>query len=299
MKEETAVSPPNSSIERKEYELFLVEVFSQGKTLKTNEDIWVTTPHLVGVVDGTTAKTPLAFDGRTSGEYASYVTGRILASIEPGVYGKQLVNTVTQQFNDALGQLGLAADLEKTPHARPTASFVAACVLDNKIIVTQIGDVAFRVNGEKVYENSKEIDGINARMRIDAIKKAEEENPDLPVSELMQTGRNAIVDSLHTQVSVYQNNPDHPLGFGVIDGRIIPDKYINVYEFNLGDVSTLEIFSDGYFKVADEPTTASWEQGFAEVEKEDPYKMDKYPSTKGSNANSFTDDRTVLIARFI
>ncbi|MBI2011183.1 hypothetical protein HYS91_00290 [Candidatus Daviesbacteria bacterium] len=287
----------NPEIERKEFERFSVEVFTHGKTLDSNEDNWVATPNLVAVIDGATAKAPFLFDGRSSGKYAGDEVKDILENIEAGVYGKQLVNKVSEKFHQSLEKL-LDVDLEKTPHARPSASFVAASLLNGKVIVTQVGDVSFRVNGKDIYENSKEIDTINAKLRVEAIKKAKEETPDIPLPELMQLGRAAITESLNTQVSVYQNNPDHPLGYGVIDGRKVPEKYVRVYEFNIADINTLEIFSDGYFKIADEPTIDSWEQAFTEVEAEDPLKLDKYPSTKGSVDGKSTDDRTVMIVRF-
>jgi len=87
-------------------------------------------------------------------------------------------------------------------------------------------------------------------------------------------------------------------GFGEIDGSSVPKKFIKAFKFELATIDTLEIFSDGYFKVAEKPTIDSWEEAFTEVEKIDPLKIGPYPSTKSSGSGHFTDDRTILIARF-
>jgi hypothetical protein len=65
----------------------------------------------------------------------------------------------------------------------------------------------------------------------------------------------------------------------------------------LQDVETIELFSDGYFKLGEEFGVASWEAAFAEVEAEDFHKIDRYMSTKGTTDVMLTDDRTYLGVR--
>jgi hypothetical protein len=38
----------------------------------------------------------------------------------------------------------------------------------------------------------------------------------------------------------------------------------------------------------------AWEESFAAVERDDPHKIGRWPSTKGSMRGSWTDDRTYL-----
>jgi hypothetical protein len=62
-------------------------------------------------------------------------------------------------------------------------------------------------------------------------------------------------------------------------------------------VETIELFSDGYFKLGDGFGVAAWEQAFREVEAEDLHKIGRYMSTKGTTATVLTDDRSYLGVR--
>jgi hypothetical protein len=42
---------------------------------------------------------------------------------------------------------------------------------------------------------------------------------------------------------------------------------------------------------------ASWEEAFREVERDDPAKVTLFPSTKGSTATQWADDRTYVGVR--
>lgn len=178
------------------------------------------------------------------------------------------------------------------------AIFGVVRIESSKVIITQVGNVGIRINGQKVLLNEHKIDPIMAQMRVDAMRKAKQENPTISNDELLEIGRQAISESLKEQVTKYYNNPNEELGHGVIDGREVPVKFIKVIELDLRDIDTIEIFSDGYFKVPQEVSIAAWERTFEEVENEDSLKWNSYPSTKGSTTSQCTDDRTILIARF-
>lgn len=149
------------------------------------------------------------------------------------------------------------------------------------MIITQVGDTSYRINGTELHENFKEIDRILARRRSEYINSHPED---------IQGGRRAIVESIKAQYA-YQNSPEHELGYGAVDGTVTPEKFVKVFVVRLSDVHTFEIYSDGYYRVADQPTIESWEESYRIVEREDPYKYLKYQAAK------ISDDRTVLIAR--
>ncbi len=88
------------------------------------------------------------------------------------------------------------------------------------------------------------------------------------------------------------NDPIHPIGHGELTGGLVPKKYIHTEEFDLSEIGTLELFTDGYFKVPDEVSIDAWERSYQEVEREDPHKYKQYKSTKSK------DDRTIMIVRF-
>ena len=59
-------------------------------------------------------------------------------------------------------------------------------------------------------------------------------------------------------------------------------------------IDTLELFSDGYFRPGNAMGLAAWEQAHALVEAEDPAKVTKYRSTKGSTPTRWADDRSYI-----
>ncbi len=92
----------------------------------------------------------------------------------------------------------------------------------------------------------------------------------------------------------YRNRPG-PLGFPCIDGSPVPRGMIIEFERPAASIKCLELFSDGYSSVPHGTEVADWEAGFWKVQRDDPERVNSYPETKGSNADYFADDRTVLI----
>lgn len=283
---------------KKEFEKFSIEVFSQGKVPQRNEDAYFVSENTFCVIDGVTPKAQLEFVGKSGGEFASDLIANFLTTSPPNLTGEDLIDALTAHFQESFKGQGLLAAIEQDPRARPGAVLVCARIIDGKLIVTQVDDVGFRINGQQTYRSKDEVDVVTAAKRVRALEEAKAQNPALSDEELANIGRTAILPDLERQTIEIQNSPDHPLGYGAIDGRKVPRKFIKVFTFDLADVKTIEIFSDGYFKLAEKPTIESWEQAFAEVEELDPLKIGEYPSTKGSVGGQFTDDRTILIARF-
>jgi len=258
-----------------------IEVFSKGKNPTRNEDFHGSNDNTIIVADGSTDKSggSYIFDGKemTGGEIVS----RLIVSIclEADLTGIELSKTLNSRIHDCYKELAPRA-LQETIF-RFSAFFVCAKIIASNLVITQIGDVSYRVNGVELHEDYKEIDLANAKLRAEYIKK----HPDD-----VEGGRKEILKNLKQQFE-YQNNPTHQFGYGAIDGTSTPEKFIRVQVLPLNDVQILEIWSDGYFRVADESTIESWEKSYKIVENEDPDKYLRYLSTKSS------DDRTILIAR--
>jgi hypothetical protein len=70
---------------------------------------------------------------------------------------------------------------------------------------------------------------------------------------------------------------------------------VRVIDRERSTVRSIELFTDGYFEPAADPSIASWEAAFREVERIDPEKIDRYPSVKGSSPGRYADDRTVVV----
>lgn len=92
-------------------------------------------------------------------------------------------------------------------------------------------------------------------------------------------------------------NSSGPLGSPCIDGSRVPVDQVSDQRFAVGAVTTLELFSDGYFGTPPRGAThvSDWEAHLAQVEAVDLFKVAAHPSTKGSSSGQFTDDRTVLV----
>lgn len=117
--------------------------------------------------------------------------------------------------------------------------------------------------------------------------------PNVPEWELVELVHGGIA---HGQ-GQFQNAGDLALGYGVIDGFPVPAKFIEASSIPLNSVETIELFSDGYFQPAEGFGVAAWEAAFERVETEDPHKIGRYLSTKGSTASVLADDRTYLGVR--
>lgn len=117
--------------------------------------------------------------------------------------------------------------------------------------------------------------------------------PGVPAQELEMLVHHGIA---HGQ-GHFQNVTEPTLGYGGIDGFAVPGRFVETRSYALADVETIELFSDGYFKLGSGFGVASWEAAFAEVEAEDLHKIGRYMSTKGTTPNQLTDDRTYLGVR--
>ena len=192
--------------------------------------------------------------------------------------GKELADYLTAKVSDLYKAINPQA-LEDGSK-RFSSTLVCVRILDNKVLITQIGDTSFRINGKEVYKNDKLIDELNAKARSNYIITTGD----------IEGGREYIMPLLKNQY-LYLNNPNSILGYGFIDGTKIPDKFIKTFEFDLNSIDIIELISDGYFSLPNKVDIQAYEEEYLKVENEDPYKYKKYLSTKSN------DDRTVVIIK--
>ena len=105
----------------------------------------------------------------------------------------------------------------------------------------------------------------------------------------------AVREGLRIQ-PIYANRI-HEFGFPCINGGQIPREYVTSFDRRRSEIETIELFSDGYFECPKGRTIVDWENHFQHVEAIDPKKLDEFRSTKGSSADQFSDDRTVVIIK--
>ena len=254
-----------------------VQTFSKGKTQEKNEDYFDYNDTCFVIADGVTDKSDKKYGGKTGGELISRLV--VKQALSSALTGVSLINFLNKKVSELYKDLGITNDI-KDPKYRFACGCIVVKIVKEKIIITYIGDLGFRINGNKIHQEIKQLDIDNAEERSGYIKKTGDING----------SREHIMPSLLKQFE-YQNNPHHTLGYGVVDGTDTPSKFVKVFEYPKDEIHMIELFSDGYFAVPSGNTIASWEDAFEKVEKEDPDKYKKYKSTKSK------DDRTIAIIK--
>lgn len=265
---------------------FNLSVFSAGKTNFRNEDAYGFNETTIILTDGATDKSNLKYEVegqpgkyRTGGEVAADIV--VQAALSNDLNGKEFVDTVTEAMRQYYDKYAPAA-LEHSGFRFSAGGTVLARVVADSLVITQIGDVAFRINEKDVHIDSNLMDYINASIR----KRYIDRTGDIP------GGREHIMPLLREQ-HVLHNNDTSDFGYGVLDGSEVPDKFICTFSFDLASIKTLELVTDGY--MGSFPVQASvkaYEDMHSYIEEVDPHKINQFISTKPA------DDRTVLIANF-
>lgn len=252
-----------------------VTAFTRGKLPPKNEDAYAYNESTFIVCDGSTSKKDVLYGGKTGGEIASQLLVEI--ALNCSLNGKELVAKLSATLLSKRKELGATDD-----DVEFGAVLVCARVVGDELIVTQVGDTAFRVNGRDEYANPPIICDFMANARAQYISATGD----------VAGGREYILPLLETEHK-YRNNAASPVGYGEINGTPIPGTFIKTFTFKRADVTTLEIYTDGYYAAPSDTTVDAFERLHAQVEEEDPDKWKKYLSTKSH------DDRTIMIIDFL
>lgn len=255
-----------------------VQSFSKGKNEDRNEDYFSYNEDCFVIADGATDKSGKKYTEKTGGEIVSKLA--VKEALASPLNGVNLIDFINKKVHELYKELGITNEVVD-PKFRFSCYIVVARIIGDKLVITCLGDSGFRINGDEVYIDVKQVDIDNAKERSGYILKTGD----------ISGSRDHIMPLLIKQFE-YQNNPNHPLGYGVIDGTNTPSKFIKVFEYPINTVSTIELFTDGYFCIPAGVTIREWEKAFEKGEQEDPNKYKKYLSTKSK------DDRTIAIIKF-
>ena len=198
-----------------------------------------------------------------------------------------------------------------------------------------LGDTAIRINGAEILCHNKLIDDVStaARVRIFGLLRPRFQDDDTleyAARRVIMLGLDtAISDGTLSDMTVRQlleevvattaledhaatvdrflrggiktqftfANGTGPLAFDTMNGTDI--RLVDIIDETRpkAEVSSVEIFTDGYPVVPTEVSPDAWEESHARAEQEDYHKIGAYPSVKGSTGTEFFDDRTVLLLR--
>ncbi len=153
---------------------------------------------------------------------------------------------------------------------------------------TLVGSGTYLTEGEDRLTRDQ-----HAALAAQALTTATARHPELP-PEIVE---GALAGGILGMVQ-HRNQPG-PLGSACLDGFAVPSSLLIERDLPRGSVTTVELFSDGYFGTPAQGETGvdAWESHIAQVERVDPHKVREYPSTKGSAPGGFSDDRSVLVIR--
>ena len=255
-----------------------VQTFSKGKIENKNEDYFDYNETCFAIADGATDKSGRIYDGKTGGELVSRIV--VNECLSSNLNGIKLVNHLNNKIKALYKKLEILEEI-KDPKYRFTCGFICIRLINNKIIITYLGDLGIRINGTELYQEIKQVDINNSEKRSRYIRETKD----------IKGSRAHIMPLLLKQFE-YQNNPKELLGYGVIDGTKTPSKFVKILEYDKKKIQLIELFTDGYFDIPQEISIEAWEKSFEKVEKEDPDKWKKYKSTKSK------DDRTITLIKF-
>jgi serine/threonine protein phosphatase PrpC len=123
--------------------MFKVYLFSRAKNKRRNEDFCAFNKKSFVVADGSTDKSGIRFKGKTGGEIASRLVVKEVLACQ--LNGKELVDHLNRKLKEFYKRMNVSKQA-KIPKNRFSCSFVSARIIRNKLIITYLGDLGFRIN---------------------------------------------------------------------------------------------------------------------------------------------------------
>jgi hypothetical protein len=246
------------------------------------------------VVDGATDKSGRNYGGRTGGALAAECVARTIEALPPDADPADTVDAVIRQLSVLRQEWSIASDDPLAPSA------VAAVLMPRRRQIWRVGDVHVAIRRGEYWDTHpavKAIDRVvaNARAALLLCRLAQGDTVDSLAA--IDPGRAMIMPLLKAQNVLANLDEDSPLGFGVLDGRRVPRRYLAVLDLD-ETVTEVVLASDGYLSPG--PTLRDAEAELSASLAADPLRIGLHASTKAvpAGANSF-DDRTYVRLRVL
>lgn len=225
----------------------IIERFSASTKGDKTEDLIVETPHFFGVFDGVTGvKSDWLEDGRTMGQWASFLAGEALKALPAAASIEDFSAVAAAKMTAARKQFGL------TPADRLAST---AIILPRRrpLEVWAIGDshYGYRLKDStwKSCPQGKLYDDVTLAYRQiivtqEILEKGAPQTQE-ERSALAHTSWNCIRDVLSKQILwANHGDPAEKLGFGVLCGTAVPLHHQRVYRLP-DDTAEVVLCSDG------------------------------------------------------
>lgn len=237
--------------------------------------------HVAGVADGATAK-PWESAAAPTGAVLAGRLATLCANVSGEATAVDAVSAATGLVATLNGAAGIA------PGAGSAVTF--ALVHAPRREVWRVGEARILVNGDSIPARGPGEDAVaTARSLVLHEKLAK----GTPVDALIHAdpGRAAIEPLLRSLVGL-RNSPAEHFGYGAIDGKPVPARFIEVIPLPPGECEIV-LATDGYPEIA--PTLAESERLLADRLGRDPLMIEEPPATKGLRPHSASfDDRAYL-----
>lgn len=262
-------------------------VEAKSRDGRESEDVIFSSPAYAAVIDGATDKTGRTFAGLPGGLFAARSILRTIASLDAGLDIRSFVDGLSQGLVEDIARV--APGFDPRTDDGPSAALVVYSPARRE--VWRVGDASWAADGA-VHLGDSPIDRATASARAAFLRARIIQG--VPVERLRahDEGR-AFIRPLLDMQHAFRNvdAPDEPFGFGAIDGRPVPDRYLEAWP--VPDAVEIILASDGYPALF--PTLSQTEAQLCSEIERDPLRIGRFPATKAvaPDATSF-DDRAYL-----
>lgn len=246
------------------------------------EDTYVLTPNYIAVFDGATPKTAFRFpDGRTPGQIMAQTLAYAVKTLPANCSARRATDILCDAAAKALhGHSGEASGVIFSKLRRE---------------IWSIGDCQFALlyddGSIERHHTEKLIDRQLSDWRASIISSYLSRGLMTPDEIMADDPGRRIIQPFITRQTIYQNRTDE-LGFGVFDGRHIPDEFIEIYPVG-SRVAEVILASDGYPTL--HRTLEETEAALQRMLQSDPLCIGALRGTKGiKQGHSAHDDRTYV-----
>ena len=229
-----------------------------------NEDVHYIDVNVAILADGATDKTGVEYpSGKTGGKELAEIATSVAAASDKNGY--ELADEVTAAITNFYTTTNPEALTDASKRAATT--LVAARIVGDELIITQIGDTNVRLtmtdDTVQIITNDKLVDTENANTRskhvADQLAQFESDNGRVPNTEerkaIVASGREAIIDRLRTQYLLENSTEDATYGYATLSGTNIPREfsdgtptnYVKTFSIPVSQIVTIELASDGFY----------------------------------------------------
>ncbi|ABG33476.1 hypothetical protein CEP88_09385 [Roseobacter denitrificans] len=312
-----------------------LEVFNRSKYRDGSapgDDVPLAVPGVVfGVFDGATDPLGTVIDGVAAGRLAALTVAAEMTAIalDPAARnapGDQIIARLSSVLKARTDPLDL-----KIP---PSTTIAAALDCGHMWRFLLLGDSAVRLNGTEVHHHEKIIDHVSTVARVALFNTFADQTSDrdrvenmtrrgiflglekaicegaitsecadgIVADAIAATGLEAVADIVRAFLMdgiqrqfAYGNALGNPLCFDTLNGALPQRGDLQDFTRAKADITSIEVYTDGYPAPPPEISVAGWEAAFHAAEATDFHKIRQFATVKGSTSTEFYDDRAVVV----